>query len=304
MHARARTTVYGALVVQTLLAAGTYLLAKRTLLEIPALPLGLFRFTGASVLLSLLLLRLRPKGARLPPREAWPRLLVLAFVAVPINQGFFLVGLQRSTAAHAALLYTLTPLFVLLLAQALLRERPGFRTAFGTLLALGGTLFVLLEKGVGARPLFGDLLLTGAVLAWAVFTAEGRDLVARFGALPAIAWPLIAGTALFLPIGLASLWPAREALRHVSTAAWLGVVYLIVVTSVLSYLIWYWALAHLTAARVAVFSNLQPLATAVLAQLFLGEQVTIAFYCAALVVIGGVVLAQTSPDQRLRSLEK
>ena len=69
---------------------------------------------------------------------------------------------------------------------------------------------------------------------------------------------------------------------HASLAAWLGV----------AYLLWYWALAHLPAARVAVFTNLQPLATAVLAHLFLGEHVTPQFVGGALVVIAGVVLAQ------------
>jgi len=49
-------------------------------------------------------------------------------------------------------------------------------------------------------------------------------------------------------------------------------------TSVVAYLLWYWALAHLAAARVAIFTNLQPLATALLGQLFLGERVTAAFF--------------------------
>ena len=59
-----------------------------------------------------------------------------------------------------------------------------------------------------------------------------------------------------------------------------------------AYLLWYWALAHLAAARVAIFTNLQPLATALLGQLFLGERVTAAFFGAAAVVIAGVLLAQ------------
>jgi len=115
MHARRPPAplLYGALLLHTLLSAGTYLWAKRALHEIPALPLGMLRFAGASGLLALLLLRLRPPGQRLPPRAAWRKLLLLSFVAVPLNQGFFLYGLQLSTAAHASLLYTLTPLFVL-----------------------------------------------------------------------------------------------------------------------------------------------------------------------------------------------
>ena len=306
---RARTLLlYGALVAHTLISAGTYLFAKRALQEIPALPLGMIRFAGASLTLSLLLLRLRPAGQRLPPRSALRKLLVLSFVAVPLNQGFFLYGLQYSTAAHAALLYTLTPLFVLLLAQALLGEFPGWRTAVGAALALFGTVFVLLQRGLDLSrgPLFGDLLLLVAVVAWAIYTAEGRDLVGKYGALPTIAWTLVGGTLLFLPFGLGSLlWASnRAALRTASPEAWWGVLYLIVVTSVIAYLIWYWALKHLAAARVAVFTNLQPLATAALAHLFLGEQVTKAFLAGALVVISGVLLAQrrAAPDAPAEAL--
>jgi len=295
MHAR-RALIYCALVVHTFLSAGTYLWAKRALVEIPALPLGLLRFAGASVLLGLLLLRVRPPGARLPPRGARRKIVILGFVAVPINQGFFLYGLQLSTAAHAALLYTLTPLFVLLLAQLLIAEFPGWRASAGTALALGGTVFVLLQRGIDLSrgPLLGDLLLLIAVVAWAVYTAEGREMVAKFGALPTIAWTLIVGTLLFLPFGLASLfWPeVRADIAHASRQAWWGLAYLCVVTSVIAYLLWYWALEHLAAARVAVFTNLQPLATAALAHFFLGEPVTAAFVAGALVVIAGVLLAQ------------
>jgi drug/metabolite transporter (DMT)-like permease len=296
MHARtpSKTLLYGALLLHTALSAGTYLIGKRALAELPALVLGLFRFCGASVLLSLLLLKLKPRGQRLPPKEARRKLLVLAFVAVPINQGFFLFGLQHSTAAHASLLYALTPLFVLLLAQALLGEFPGWRTAVGTAIALAGTVFILLEHGLDLSrgPLFGDLMLAVAVLAWAIYTAEGRELVAKYGALPTIAWTIIAGTVLFLPVGLGAAFLERERLLQASPQAWMGVGYLIVFTSVIAYLLWYWALGHLEAARVAIFSNLQPLATAVLAHFFLGEQITFAFFAGAFAVIGGVLLAQ------------
>jgi drug/metabolite transporter (DMT)-like permease len=305
MHPR-KSVLYGALLLHTIVSAGTYLFGKRALLEIPALPLGLLRFTGASLLLVALLLRLLPPGQRLPPKRARRKLLLLSFVAVPINQGFFLYGLQLSTAAHAALLYTLTPLFVLLLAQALLGEFPGWRAAVGTTIALAGTIWVLLSRGLDLSrgPLVGDLLLLIAVVAWAIYTAEGREMVAEHGALPTIAWTIIGGTLLFLPIGLGSLLsPAvRAEIVRASREAWLGVAYLIVMTSVVAYLLWYWALRHLAAARVAIFTNLQPLATAGLAHLFLGEHLTPEFLLGAFVVIGGVLLAQRKPPTEEEAL--
>jgi drug/metabolite transporter (DMT)-like permease len=299
MHVRSRPSaavLYGALLAHTLVSAGNYLFAKRALMEIPALPLGLLRFAGASVLLIVMLRQVRPPGQRMPPREYRKKLLFLALVGVPVNQGLFLSGLQLSTAAHASLLYTLTPLFVLLLAQALLGEFPGWRAAAGTALALGGTVFVLFQRGldVSPGPLVGDLLLFIAVIAWTVYTVEGREAVGKLGALPTIAWTIIAGTLLYLPLGLGSLLvPSYRAdIAHASREAWFGVAYLIVMTSVVAYLLWSWALAHLAAARVAVFTNLQPLATALLAQVLLGERVTAGFFIAAAVVIAGVLLAQ------------
>jgi len=291
-----RALLYGGLLLHTVLSAATYLWAKSALREIPPLPLGLLRFCGASACLAALLFRLRPSGKRMPPRAVWGKLFWLSLLAVPVNQGFFLTGLALSTAAHAALLYTLTPVFVLLLAQALVREFPGGRTVAGALIALAGTVYVLVWRGLDLSrgPLVGDLLLLVAVIAWAVYTAEGRALVTQHGPVPMIAWTLIGGTLLYLPIGLASLsMPgAVQRIAQASAGAWVGVAYLIAVTSVVAYLLWYWALGHLPAARVAVFSNLQPLATAVLAHFFLGEHLTPQFVGGALVVIGGVVLAQ------------
>src|SRR5438132_12706156 len=103
MHVRARPSavaLYGALLAHTLVSAGNYLFAKRALMEIPALPLGLLRFAGASLLLAIILRRDRPAGQRLPPREAGKELFFLSLVRVPVNEGFSPSGLPPSARPH------------------------------------------------------------------------------------------------------------------------------------------------------------------------------------------------------------
>jgi drug/metabolite transporter (DMT)-like permease len=58
-----------------------------------------------------------------------------------------------------------------------------------------------------------------------------------------------------------------------------------------SYLLWGWALARTDASRVAVFSNLQPVATALLAWAVFGDPLTLHFVVATLCVLLGVALA-------------
>src|SRR2546428_7155068 len=101
MHVRARPSavaLYGALLAHTLVSAGNYLFAKRALMEIPALPLGLLRFAGASVLLTILLRRGRPPRQRLPPPHAWEKRFFLSPAGGPVDQGFFLFRPPLSTA--------------------------------------------------------------------------------------------------------------------------------------------------------------------------------------------------------------
>src|SRR5512141_1555896 len=148
--------------LHSLLSAGTYLAAKRALGELSAFELGLARFTLASLIYVVLLWRGGPRGrARIEGDDLLP-LLVLGFIAVPANQGLFLLGLSRSTPGHAALMYALTPVFVFLIARARMQERASWAKMAGIALARGGVIVVLLARGVMAlrgegSPLFGDL---------------------------------------------------------------------------------------------------------------------------------------------------
>jgi len=121
--------------------------------------------------------------------------------------------------------------------------------------------------------MIGDLLLFVAVIAWTVYTVEGREVVEssgiahhrlddhrRHAALPSAGRGRTAGS--LLPgghrPGLASCVVGRRVPdRDDERGRILALV---------------WALAHLAAARVAVFTNLQPLATALLAQAFLANR--------------------------------
>jgi drug/metabolite transporter (DMT)-like permease len=67
-----------------------------------------------------------------------------------------------------------------------------------------------------------------------------------------------------------------------------GVVYLIVLSSAAAYVLWYYALSRAEASAVAVFSNLQPVGTALGAAAFLHEPLTVAMGVGGALVLVGV----------------
>ena len=74
--------------------------------------------------------------------------------------------------------------------------------------------------------------------------------------------------------------------------AWVGLVYLGLITSVASYLLWFHALSLKEPSRVAIASNAQPVVTALLGWLFLAQPITLPFVAGTVLVASGVALAQ------------
>jgi drug/metabolite transporter (DMT)-like permease len=287
---RGRAGVYLILVIQSLTAAGTHLIAKVVVQAVDPFSLTLLRSLIALVGMAVVLL-VRGRWFHIR-REDWGLVLGLSFLVIPVNQFLFLYGMRFTTPANAALLYSTTPILVLLFSHWFLAERLTRRKIYGVLLGFLGVTVVIFERGVdeSVQYVYGNLIMCVAVVAWGLYTVYGKRLIARYGPIEASAATLFVGTLLFLPIGIL---PALSfPFETLTTANWAQIAYLGLVTSVLAYLLWYSALARIEAGKVALFTNLQPILTTVLAVVLLGQGVTIFFVVGGLLALSGVILAQ------------
>jgi len=251
----------------------------------------LLRFVGAS---GALLLYGALRGWRLGvDRRDVPLVLLLGFLVVPVNQGCFLYGLTRSTPSHAALLYALTPVVVLLLAGRLLREGNFWPKLAGMMVAFSGVLVILLERGLKHEMgvFVGDLLILTAVFGWSLYTVLSKPLLERHDPMKVTTWAIVSGTILCLP---AFLVPgAVPPLRTISPGVWGGIAYLAIGTSVIAYPLWMYALRYLEASKVAVATNFQPILTALLSWIVFREELTPGFFVGAALVLAGVTWVET-----------
>jgi drug/metabolite transporter (DMT)-like permease len=78
-----------------------------------------------------------------------------------------------------------------------------------------------------------------------------------------------------------------------------SLLYLGLGSSVLAYLLWFAALARSDASKVAVFSNLQPVATALAARVALGERIGWEVVVGGALVLFGVRLTQAPRHKAL-----
>lgn len=235
-----------------------FVIVKIALREIPPLLLTTLRAAAAAIILLGIFVARR----RWRPPTAWTMrdillLLVLGVFGVALNQGFFILGLSWTSVTHSAILVGLTPVQVLLLAAVTGQERLTSRKLIGLTVALAGVAILQISHDGNAAPsIAGDVCILLSGFAFAVYTVGGKHLTARHHDSVTInTFAYMGSTVVLAPV---ILWQPVD-FAAIGASAWLSVAYIAIFPSVVSYLIYSYALAHIEASRVSAGSYLQPL---------------------------------------------
>ncbi len=281
--------VYVVILIQTLLGGATHIAAKSVSHDVDAVTLTFLRsVVSIAGLVPLVFMRRRRLNIERKDRK---RLFGLGLLGTG-NQLIYMYGIHFTTAANGALLYATTPVVVLILSKIFLNENITTSKALGIILAFVGVSIVIFERGISLTSdyTYGNLVVLVAVVAWALFTVFGKSMVIKYGALNTTSLAAFVGGAMLFPFGVVTA--SRFDFALLSTSDWLGILYLGIGTSIISYLLWYYALRRIDASRLAVFSNGQPIVAALLSAIFLQYTFTGAFLLGGTVTVAGVALTQ------------
>lgn len=282
--------LYALLGAMLLFWSANFIFAKVAVRELPAVLVVCLRTVLSGVLMWPLYSygrhRLEP-GVRGWSAKDVPVLMAVGVLGVIGNQMLFVVGLSRTSVAHASVITAMAPMFVLLGAAATGQEHLTARKGLGMLIAAAGVAVLQLGKSRDGGPTFeGDLIMIVSSMIFAAFTVFGKRVVAEFGTVTLNAFAFVCGAVLLSPLMIWDL--SRIEVARVSPAAWMGVVYMAVFPSIAGYLIYSHALRYLPASRVSSVSYLQPVVATMLAVLFLHEHPALPFVTGAGLVLGGV----------------
>ncbi len=259
--------IYFWLVIQQLIASLTHIIGGDAVHLVAAPTLLLFRASIAAIALYIVV-ALREKRFNIYfglQRNEIGRLFLLGGLNILVNQFLYLEGLRFTTPANSALLYALTPAIVFLLAIRVHWEQTNWKKIAGIIIAFVGTAILMLEHGAsfGSENTKGNMLIFVAVIAWSLFTMLGKPLIIKYGALRVTAQHMIIGAFLYLPFGLFTL--DIQLVSQFDLTIWEEILYLGIFASCINYVLWYYALGKLATSKVAIFQNLQPVLTTILA---------------------------------------
>lgn len=233
-------------------------LAKPVLAEMSPYLAGASRYTIAAMVMILIA---RFSQAVIPLRE-WKAYLTLGIVGVFGFNLFFFLGMAHSSAINGALIMALNPLLTAILSYFILGERPKLVQLLAFPVGIAGVAIVVLGAGAEWTIATGDLYIMIASLNWAVYNVLVKKMMPK-------QMSGIASTAGIMTVGALalSLAAACNGSPLVMPTAHAGLALLIMALGggVLAYLFWNASIKHLGPAKAAIFMNLIPVTTMVIA---------------------------------------
>lgn len=213
--------------------------------------------------------------------------VALGVVMYGLTQGAQFIGLSLLAAATLSLLLSFTPALVTVAGRAIGEGATGRQWA-GIGLALAGAA-VYLGPELGATSTAGLLVGLFGLVANAVASVLGRHVnsTVSVSAVVVTAPSMAVGAALTLGAGL-----SLDRLPVLHTTEWLIVVWLAVVNTALAFTIWNHTLRHLTATESSAINNTMLVQIAVLAWIFVDEDLSALQWASLALVSVGIYLVQ------------
>ncbi|HET7462967.1 MAG TPA: DMT family transporter [Longimicrobium sp.] len=216
---------------------------------------------------------------------------------LPVALGFGVAGVallfaayfhavQSGGAALAAVLLYTAPVWVALFSAAFLREHMPPRKLLSVALAIAGVVGIALAGGGGTVRLTAPALFWGLLsgLVYALYYLVGKRAFERYHAATFFLYAL--------PVGALGLFPFVR-FGQKTPADWAVLVFLAVVPTYGSYLLYSAGLRRIEATRAATVATFEPVVAAVGAWLMWGERMGAGGYLFAALVVLAVILMVT-----------
>lgn len=278
--------VHPVLLTVGLIYGGTYVIAKLATPEhIPPFAFIILRVFFAA----LLFITIGFFGHKERIRSAdFPRLLLCTIFGVWLNQTLFIKGLSMTSPISSSVIMTTNPIIVLLLSALLLGEKVTWLKSLGIGLGLIGALLLVGRNGLdfGNSSFVGDVFILLNATSYGIYLVLVKPLMLKYHPMTIMKWAFLMANIFVIPLGWNDLMTVNwSALPPV---AWYSVLFVVLGTTMLAYLLNALALKHVNPSLVGTYIYVQPVFAALVSVVFLEERPSWPMLFSSLLIFTGV----------------
>lgn len=226
------------------------------------------------------------------------RFAICGLFGVAINQLFFFEGLNLTTPINAAIVMTTNPILVMLLSFIIVKEAISFRKILGITLGFVGASTLILSDGaidLSSNNSTGNLFVFINATSYGLYLVIVKPLLNKYHPLTVLFYVFAFGLLFVLPFGYDDLTIVKWGTIPVNI--YLEIIFVVVCTTFIAYLLNSSALKTLTASTVSIYIYLQPILASLFAIFlgadFLDEKKIIA----SVLIFSGVYLVSIRPSE-------
>lgn len=217
-------------------------------------------------------------------------IIALASVlGVAVNQIFFFEGLNLSNPVDAAILHATCPILVLLFATWTIRERIIWVNVAGVVIGATGAILLILSglnQAVFAGSLKGNLFIMINNTAYAMYLVLIKPVMNKYHPFTVMKWIFIFGFLAVAPFTTHTM--ADLAWDQISGGVLYALVYVVLGTTMVAYLLTTYSLQHVKASAAGYYIYLQPVMAAIVGLVWFEGALTWMKVVAAVCIFLGV----------------
>ncbi len=230
-------------------------------------------------------------------RRDWWRIIICSFFGMALNMLMFFKGLSLSTPINSSVVITLVPVLLLVLSAIFLKEKITWLKSVGIGLGLAGALVLILfgikiQANAPNIPL-GNILFIVNAASYSAYLILVKPLVAKYSSITLMKLFFLFAVFMNLPIGIQELIQVEWSILNFD-AIW-KLAFVVIATTVLTYLFNIYALKQLSPSTIGAFIYLQPLLAVLFAIMAGADTLTPLRAGAAALIFIGVFLSTRKP---------
>jgi drug/metabolite transporter (DMT)-like permease len=280
------------LILIAIIWALNFSVVKVSLQEIDSLSFNALRYILAAGLLAYTA-RARGYSLKVDREDFWP-LVGIALVGNVLYQLFFIIGVDYTYSANAAVILGTIPVWVALLSHLFTDEKLTRYKSIGIGLAFTGIVLIVTGSKAGisiaSKTFLGDVIILCAAISWGIYTILAKRFLKKYPSTQFTGVMSIVGMVFLLIIGLPNLLHVNWS--GISLKGWGGIFYSGLLSIGLAYLIWNNSVSKIGAVRTAAYQNLVPVLGLVFGIVLLQEALTIQQYSGSALVIVGIIFSR------------
>ena len=193
-------------------------------------------------------------------------IMVGGLIGFLVSQTFTAWAIDYSTPTYVSLIATLTPVMTMVCATLFIGERCSWKGFVGIAVGIVGAMLMVAmnwQGGTGKNNVLGIGFALLSLLTWAIYLIITRKVSARYSAVTQMKWIFLVSSVAILPFSWSDL---THSTLYSPAWQWSGVMemaYIVVLATVVGFFAIPFASRYLKATTVSVYTNLQPIVTAI-----------------------------------------